>query len=116
MREVTLRMPPTRAKLLIGGCVVLSALSFLGLAAARSGWVYYVSVDEYVQNPPPEELVARVLERAKPGDIIVMHDGHPANKAGSRSSLVAALPEIIDGLLAKGLHPVSLDQAFPPKR
>lgn len=69
-----------------------------------------------VQNPPPEELVARVLERAKPGDIIVMHDGHPANKAGRRDSLVAALPQIIDGLLAKDLHPVSLDQAFPSKR
>lgn len=65
-----------------------------------------------VKNPPAAELVERVLDRAVPGDIIVMHDGFPPGKSGERDSLVAALPEIIEGLLAKDLRPVSLDQAL----
>ena len=67
-----------------------------------------------VQNPPPAELVKRVLDRARPGDIIVMHDGYPGNKPGRRDHLVAALPRIVEGLLDKGLRPVSLDQALSP--
>lgn len=69
-----------------------------------------------VENPPPAQLVARVLQRAAAGDIIVMHDGFPATKPGRRDSLVAALPEIITGLLARGLTPVSLDQALSGPR
>lgn len=65
-----------------------------------------------VENPPPMELVDRVLKRAAAGDVIVMHDGFPAAKPGRRDSLVSALPRIIAGLLAQGLHPVSLDQAL----
>ncbi len=65
-----------------------------------------------VENPPAAELVERVLNRAVPGDIIVMHDGFPPGKSGERDSLVAALPVIIEGLLAKDLRPVSLDQAL----
>lgn len=65
-----------------------------------------------VENPPPMALVDRVLERAAAGDVIVMHDGFPAAKPGRRDSLVTALPMIIAGLLAQGLHPVSLDQAL----
>ncbi len=69
-----------------------------------------------VENPPPAQLVARALQRAAAGDIIVMHDGFPAGKPGRRDSLVAALPEIIAGLLARGLTPVSLDQALNAER
>jgi len=69
-----------------------------------------------VENPPTEQLVARVLDRAAPGDIVVMHDGFPPAGAGPRDSLVAALPRIIEGLLARGLRPVSLDQAVRPLR
>lgn len=65
-----------------------------------------------VENPPYTELVDRVLRRASAGDIIVMHDGFPATRSGRRDSLVAALPEILAGLLALGLRPVSLDEAI----
>jgi peptidoglycan/xylan/chitin deacetylase (PgdA/CDA1 family) len=65
-----------------------------------------------VQNPPPRELVDRVLGRVARGDIILMHDGFPAGKPGRRDSLVAALPRIIEGIRAKGLTPVSLDEAL----
>jgi len=64
-----------------------------------------------VQNPPAHELVERVLKRAAPGDIVLMHDGFPPDKPGKRDSLVAALPQIIEGLLAKNITPVTLEQA-----
>jgi peptidoglycan/xylan/chitin deacetylase (PgdA/CDA1 family) len=67
-----------------------------------------------VENPPPGELVARVLGRARAGDILLMHDGYAASKRGSRESLVEALPRIIEGLRGCGLRFVTLEEAFPP--
>jgi peptidoglycan/xylan/chitin deacetylase (PgdA/CDA1 family) len=69
-----------------------------------------------VQNPPATELVDRVLNRAAAGDIVVMHDGYAPGKPGKRDSLVAALPGIIEGLLARDITPVSLDQAIGKKQ
>jgi peptidoglycan/xylan/chitin deacetylase (PgdA/CDA1 family) len=65
-----------------------------------------------VQNPPATDLIGRVLKRAAPGDIVVMHDGFPPQKPGKRDSLVAALPVVIEGLLGQGIRPVSLDHAI----
>ena len=61
-----------------------------------------------VENPPAADLVGRVLGRVAPGDIILMHDGFPLDKPGSRSSLVEALPRILDGLRSRGLRPIAL--------
>ena len=66
-----------------------------------------------VQNPPPEELVDRVLSRAASGDIVVMHDGYVPGREGRRDSLVAALPAIIEGLRGRGLTPVPLHRYAP---
>jgi peptidoglycan/xylan/chitin deacetylase (PgdA/CDA1 family) len=65
-----------------------------------------------VENPPAARLVERVLGRVAPGDIILMHDGFPPDKPGSRSSLVEALPLILDGLRRRGLRPVAIDAAL----
>lgn len=35
-----------RGKLAIGSAVIVGAMAYLGIAAAGSGWVYYVDVDE----------------------------------------------------------------------
>jgi peptidoglycan/xylan/chitin deacetylase (PgdA/CDA1 family) len=57
------------------------------------------------------ELVARrIVARARPGSILLLHDGLDGNPAADRQVLVRALPLIIDGLVAKGLRPVRLDQ------
>jgi peptidoglycan/xylan/chitin deacetylase (PgdA/CDA1 family) len=61
-----------------------------------------------VQNPPPDELLERLLSRAASGDVVVMHDGYPPGAMGSRDSLVTALPAMLEGLRARGLTPVSL--------
>jgi peptidoglycan/xylan/chitin deacetylase (PgdA/CDA1 family) len=57
------------------------------------------------------KLVARrILAGARPGSILLLHDGLDGNPAANREVLVRALPLIIDGLRAKGLTPVRLDQ------
>src|ERR1700723_522939 len=55
--------------------------------------------------PPTATIVERVLHDAQlnKGNIILMHDG-----GGERANTVAALPQIIDGLRAKGFQFVSV--------
>jgi peptidoglycan/xylan/chitin deacetylase (PgdA/CDA1 family) len=56
-------------------------------------------------------LVARrILANARPGAILLLHDGLDGNPEADRSVLERALPLIIDGLHAKGLSPVRLDR------
>jgi hypothetical protein len=38
----------TSRKLWIAGIVLTSAVSYLAYAGARQGWVYYVSVDQFI--------------------------------------------------------------------
>ena len=57
------------------------------------------------------QLVARrILAGARPGAILLLHDGLDGNPAANRQVLVRALPLIIAGLAAKGLEPVRLDK------
>ena len=56
-------------------------------------------------------LVAkRIVDEAKPGSILLLHDGLDGNPTANRSVLVRALPMILDGLQRKGLTPVRLDK------
>ncbi len=75
------------------------------------------------QRPSPEQIVERVLAQAtnpdveKRGQIVLLHDA-----GGDRSSTVAALPQLIDTMRAKGfefattseLAKWTRDQAMPP--
>lgn len=65
-----------------------------------------------VQNPPAQELVDRTLNKVKSGDILLMHDGFLARKPGSRSSLVEALPKILEGIQKKNLRFVLPEEVF----
>jgi peptidoglycan/xylan/chitin deacetylase (PgdA/CDA1 family)/protein-disulfide isomerase len=65
-------------------------------------------------RPGVQAIVHSALAGAHPGAIILMHDG-----GGDRSQTIAALPAIVHGLLARGLHPVTvprllLDDPPPP--
>jgi peptidoglycan/xylan/chitin deacetylase (PgdA/CDA1 family) len=56
-------------------------------------------------------LVARrILKGARPGAILLLHDGLDGNPSANREVLVQALPLILDGLKEKGLSPVRLDR------
>ncbi len=66
------------------------------------------------QPPAPvETIVQRVLEQAEnnDGNIILMHDG-----GGDRSHTVAALPQVIDGLRAKGYQFVQVSDLLGQTR
>jgi peptidoglycan-N-acetylglucosamine deacetylase len=64
--------------------------------------------------PPAETIVARVLADAQNGkgwNIVLLHDG-----GGDRSHTVGALPQIIDGLRAKGFQFVSVSDLLGQSR
>jgi peptidoglycan/xylan/chitin deacetylase (PgdA/CDA1 family) len=55
--------------------------------------------------PGVSAIVHTALAGAKPGAIILMHDG-----GGNREETIAALPAIVRGLRKRGLHPVTVPQ------
>jgi peptidoglycan/xylan/chitin deacetylase (PgdA/CDA1 family) len=55
-------------------------------------------------------LADRIVAKARPGSIVDLHDGLDGRVDADRTILVAALPRILDGLAAKGLQPVRLDE------
>ncbi len=62
------------------------------------------------------QLVAkRILDKVKPGSIILLHDGIDGNIGADRSVILQALPLIIEGLRERGLRPVRLDELLGRK-
>jgi peptidoglycan/xylan/chitin deacetylase (PgdA/CDA1 family) len=63
----------------------------------------------------PEAIAARVLRRIRPGDIVLMHDGHDL-PGRHRSAAAAALPRVLAGLRAKELECVTVSELLYPSR
>ncbi len=59
------------------------------------------------ERPGTDAIAARVLRAARPGSIVLLHDGR-----GDRGQTVGAVPAIVDGLRAAGLEPVRLSALF----
>lgn len=75
--------------------------------------LWSVDTNDYTL-PGVSAIVQTALAGAKPGAIILMHDG-----GGNRSETIAALPAIVAGLRRRGLHPVTVPQLLmddPPPR
>ena len=66
--------------------------------------LWSVDTGDYLQPGVPA-IVQRVLAGARPGAIVLMHDG-----GGDRSQTIAALPMIIRELRARGFHLVTVPQ------
>ncbi|MDZ8105764.1 MAG: polysaccharide deacetylase family protein [Nostoc sp. DedQUE12a] len=64
-----------------------------------------LSGDAERPSPQVPNMVRNVLKNAKPGAIVLMHDG-----GGNRSRTVQALPEIINGLKAQGYKFVTIPE------
>ncbi|MER5864068.1 polysaccharide deacetylase family protein [Kitasatospora sp. NPDC002040] len=60
-------------------------------------------------RPGSEQIAATVLTAARPGSVVLMHEG-----AGDRGQTVRALPSIIEGLLERGLEPVTVGELEAP--
>ena len=68
-----------------------------------------VSVSDKGKNDP-QAIADKVLAAVKGGSIIDLHAGLDGTSAAHRAAVVAALPLILDGLRARNLRPVRLDQ------
>lgn len=63
-------MTKTRLKLLIGGAVLAGAIGYLGVTGVRSGWVYYLNVDEYAASERAQAARARVHGTVAETDLV----------------------------------------------
>lgn len=87
------------------------------LAMSPEVKIIYADVNpaDYAQTDP-EEIVRRVLEspHLANGSVIDLHDGSETDDDAARLSrpipTIKALPKLIDGLRARGLEPVGLDE------
>ncbi len=77
---------------------VIQAASARGMRTV----LWAIDTRDYAR-PPAGTLVQSILAQARPGSIVLLHDG-----GGDRSNTVAALPGIINGLRKMGLEPVAL--------
>lgn len=57
----------------------------------------------------PQRIARRVLDRIRPGDIVLMHDGHDL-PGRHRPACAQALPQILEGLREKGLQCVTVSE------
>jgi peptidoglycan/xylan/chitin deacetylase (PgdA/CDA1 family) len=62
------------------------------------------------RKPGPRRIVRRVLRGARPGAIVLMHDGDKGRHGGDRSQTVAALPSLISELRGQGYSFVTLPE------
>jgi peptidoglycan/xylan/chitin deacetylase (PgdA/CDA1 family) len=71
--------------------------------------LWSVSAGDWATNDA--QLVARrIVAGARPGAILLLHDGLDGKPSADREVLVKALPLILDGVRAKGLSAVRLDR------
>lgn len=55
-------------------------------------------------------IAQRIVEKAKPGGVILLHDGAGLQGSSDRAATLAALPVVIDGLRSQGLEIKRLDK------
>ena len=67
------------------------------------------------RNPGTEEIINRVVNAARPGSIILFHDGLDHSQNPDRSQLIQALPSIIEQLQSQGYHFVTVAQLLGMK-
>jgi len=57
------------------------------------------------KRPPAQTIIARAVDKASPGALVLMHPTKPT---------LEALPKIIDGLRQKGLEPAVVTEVIAP--
>ncbi len=64
---------------------------------------------EHHNTKTPEAMAQRVLDRIRPGMIILAHDGEPGHRV-DRSRTIKALPILLEGLKARGYELVTVPE------
>jgi len=54
-------MTHVRIKMLIAGLVLIASVGYLAVAGVTSGWVYYLHVDDFVQDPAYQDRRVRLF-------------------------------------------------------
>lgn len=69
---------------------------------------------DYLDKVTPRHIIRRIIAKARPGGIIVLHDGLETkpDKLVNRRNMVAALPDIITRLQQQGYQFVTVDELF----
>lgn len=67
---------------------------------------------DWTKGATPESITSKILNRARDGSILILHDSDKTAGAatGSPAHVIAALPAILEGLQQKGLRLVSLKE------
>jgi len=64
------------------------------------------------QHKDPQAISRRVLQKVKPGGVILLHDGSDSVLNEDRTPTLEALPQILQGLRDKGKEFFTLDKLF----
>ena len=62
-----------------------------------------------------DEIIRAILRRAKPGGVIVMHDGRDTRLSYDRSHMLQALPFVIETLMERGFDFVTIPELLESK-
>ena len=68
------------------------------------GWGWMLWDFNFFREKTPESLVPRLVDRASPGDIVVIHDGHHENPRADRQYAVDTVDALIPELREKGFR------------
>ena len=60
----------------------------------------------------PAVVLQRLLRKLRPGDILLLHDGHAARTAQGRPVILDVLPPLLDAIRSANLTPVTLRAAY----
>ena len=86
--------------------------SWPALAAVRArGWtpvLWSAWGRDWARGATGESVAGRVLRDLGPGAIVLLHDADDYSAPGSWRATAAALPRLLDAILARGLRPVTL--------
>jgi peptidoglycan/xylan/chitin deacetylase (PgdA/CDA1 family) len=79
------------------------------LGAARAGyqvigWGWMLWDFNWFRDRTPESLVPRLVDRASPGDIIVIHDGHHKDARADRRYAVDTVDRLVPELATRGFR------------
>jgi len=65
---------------------------------------------DWKAGKPAQEIFESIVKRARPGSIIVLHDGRSTRDGYDRSQMLQALPKIIETLKENGFDFVTVPQ------
>ena len=68
------------------------------------GWGWMLWDFNWFKERNADDLVPRLSDRASPGDIVVIHDGHHVNPRADRTYAVETVDRLIPELRAQGFE------------